>query len=160
MSSTPPSQTISGRCLKALGVVNTSLRALLLNPFVTGPLLYALTPGLPNIRTYFSSFFNFSILTASREARIGKLVAALKVLFALGTVSTASAALDKLALEYWHVRGKPSNGKWVWDGKQEVVVLTGGCSGFGHEITKLLAGKAQVVILDVAPLPKELEECE
>lgn len=112
------------------------------------------------MRARLLSFFDRTVLATNREARLSKLVGALKILFTLGTVGTVSAALDKLALEYWHVRGKPSNGKWVWDGRQEVIILTGGCSGFGYEMTKLLAGKAQIVILDVAPLPKELEECK
>lgn len=91
---------------------------------------------------------------------MAKIVTLLKVLFALGVVKRANQALNKLAMNAWYLPGMKPMARWRWDGTSEVVVITGGCSGFGYEMVKGFAGKARIVVIDVSDLPAELEKCE
>jgi NAD(P)-dependent dehydrogenase (short-subunit alcohol dehydrogenase family) len=47
----------------------------------------------------------------------------------------------------------------VWD--SEIAVVTGGSSGIGAEIVKCLVRKGvQVAVLDIQPLPKDMDGCK
>ncbi|KIW83627.1 hypothetical protein Z517_02873 [Fonsecaea pedrosoi CBS 271.37] len=63
--------------------------------------------------------------------------------------------LSNLALNgwSWSKKGEP----WDFSGTKEIVVVTGGCSGFGKLMVERFAGRAKIVILDVSPLPKDLQ---
>ncbi|KAK5321052.1 hypothetical protein LTR70_004297 [Exophiala xenobiotica] len=134
-------------------------------PLITGPLLWALTRGPPDLRERLLSPLRNNTpsrlknhLGATSDVRVAKIVTALKVLFALGAVKRVNQALNKLALNAWYLPGMKPMARWRWDGKSEVVVITGGCSGFGYEMVKEFAGKAKVVVVDISDLPAELEK--
>jgi len=136
-------------------------------PLITGPLLWALTRGPADLRERLLSPLRNntpsrlkSHLGATSDVRVAKIVTLLKVLFALGVVKRANQALNKLAMNAWYLPGMKPMARWRWDGTSEVVVITGGCSGFGYEMVKEFAGKASVVVIDVSDLPAELEKRE
>lgn len=102
---------------------------------------------------------------------LDKSILVLKALFAVGVLSRINLALNQLALNNYQlelpgigrVLGSSRGAKrvpWKWDGKTELIVITGGCSGFGYEMVKGFAGKAKIVVIDVSDLPKELERCK
>lgn len=127
-------------------------------PLLTGALLYVLTRGPPHIRERLLAPFRSNILSKDAGNRLHTATTVFKVLFAIGVVKRINQALNRLALNQWSLPGMKSMAKWKWDGQTEVVVITGGCSGFGYEMVKGFAGKAKIAILDVSDLPKELEE--
>lgn len=133
-------------------------------PAITGPLLLALTRGPPELQQRLLKPFQSNLLARNGSQRLERFVRTLKFLFVWGLIKRVNAGLNRLALNRWHVFSKPgrpwefgvresgANGKF-----KELVLITGGCSGFGYEMVKAFAEKARVVILDVAPLPKEFE---
>lgn len=44
--------------------------------------------------------------------------------------------------------------------REEVVLITGGSSGFGFEMVKGFQRVARVVVVDVVEMPRELRGCE
>jgi 3-oxoacyl-ACP reductase-like protein len=84
------------------------------------------------------------------------LVSIAKWAFGITSVHYLSSQLTELARNNWRL---PDTGRWNW--KDEVAVVTGGCSGIGEEIARALAKRGvKVVILDVSPLPERLESGE
>lgn len=129
-------------------------------PFITGPLLYILTRGPPHVRERLLGLLRTNLLAKNATSRLEKAISVLKALFALGVLQRVNRALNQLAMNFWYLPGTKPMAKWNWDGKTEVVVITGGCSGFGYEMVKGFAGKAKIVVLDVLDLPQELEKCK
>lgn len=85
------------------------------------------------------------------------LVTALKWVLVLGLTANANALLAAWARNNWLFFSnlKP----WKWD--EEVAVITGGSNGIGALVVKGLASRgSKVAVLDVQPLPKELEELD
>jgi 3-oxoacyl-ACP reductase-like protein len=84
------------------------------------------------------------------------LVSIAKWAFGITSIHYLSSQLTELARNNWRL---PDTGRWNW--KDEVAVVTGGCSGIGEEIARALAKRGvKVVILDVSPLPERLESGE
>ncbi|RMD45060.1 hypothetical protein DV735_g223, partial [Chaetothyriales sp. CBS 134920] len=130
------------------------IRYVLSEPVITGALLFALTKGSPELKEKLLGPFQSNILATNAEAKLAIVIKALKLFFALGFANRANQALNRLAYNAWSLRrlGTP----WSWDGKTEIVLVTGGSSGFGYEFVKGFAGKAKVVVLDISPFPAEL----
>lgn len=121
-------------------------------PLVTGPLLLVLLRGPDHVRNRLVSFLNTT--PGLRKIEVNRLITILKVLLAYGVVNYSNAFLNSLALNRWRLRkdGAP------WDFPNEVVLITGGSSGFGKLMTERLAPKVKkVVVLDVQDQPKEFE---
>lgn len=130
-------------------------------PLITGPLLYVLTRGPGNIRQRLLDLPPVkSLLARNGSERLATAIKVLKALFVVGVIDRFNRALNSLALNGWKLPGTEGRARWVWDGKTEVVVITGGCSGFGYEMVKGFAGKAKVIVLDIQDLPAELEKRE
>lgn len=129
------------------------LEDVILNPLVTGPLLLVLTTGPTAIRRPLLS--QLAILL--KEQNVKRLVVGLKWALALGIVRKISGWLDDVAFTNWQVR--PAKDKWVWE--SETAVVTGGSSGIGAAIAKCLMRKGiKVAVLDVQPLPKDMDGCK
>jgi hypothetical protein len=128
-------------------------------PVLTGGLLYLLTRGPPHIRERILQPFATNLLSKDRAARIASLVAVLKVFTIIGVGKRISSALNRLALNNWSL-GRPGAPFKFGDSKEEVVVITGGSSGFGYEMVKGFSKNARVVVLDILPFPPELAECK
>lgn len=126
-------------------------------PIVTGTLLYILTRGPIHIRERLLQPFRTNLLAKHGVSRITALVAILKVSFVLGVVSRINKALNGLALNGWALRRQGSPFEFG-PHRKELVVITGGSSGFGYEMTKAFSKVARVVVLDVNAFPLELEK--
>ncbi len=150
--------TASAIVKKAILLPIDALRYTASEPALTGALLYALTKGSPELKEKLLSPFQSTLLSKNGAARLKTFILLLKSLFALGLVSRVNQALNKLALNAWSLR-KPGT-PWKWDEKTELVLVTGGCSGFGYEMVKGFAGKATVVVLDVSEMPPALAKRE
>jgi all-trans-retinol dehydrogenase (NAD+) len=126
------------------------LEDVILNPFVTGPLLLVLTNGPTVIREPLLS----QLVALINRQNVKRLILGLKWALALGLVQKINSWLNAVALTNWQVR--PAKDKWVWD--SEIAVVTGGSSGIGAEIVKCLVRKGvQVAVLDIQPVPKDMD---
>ena len=75
-------------------------------------------------------------------------------MLALGVVGSVNKKFNQLALNAY--RGNDERKRWVW--KQEIAIVTGGCSGIGLLLVKrLLQRGVKVAILDIQELPPALE---
>jgi hypothetical protein len=129
------------------------LEDVILNPFVTGPLLLVLTSGPTVIREPLLS----QLVALINSQNVKRLILGMKWALALGLVQKINSWLNAVALTNWQVR--PAKDKWVWD--SEIAVVTGGSSGIGAEIVKCLVRKGvQVAVLDIQPLPKDMDGCK
>jgi hypothetical protein len=128
---------------------NALIQKVALEPLITAPLLYLLIRK-PQV---------FRDIVLQRLPSLNDntaLVTALKWLVGLGIGRNISYLMNKWALNNWQLRTTKSQ----WDWKNEVVVVTGGCSGFGEKVSIGLAEKGlKVVVLDVSDLPKSLQGC-
>lgn len=124
-------------------------------PLVPTALLYALTKAPLEYRSRALQLLSRAGLSPQR---IAQLIKSLKFLIALGLARRVNDVLNRLALNHWQLFGKPG-APYNWDGakKPELVVVTGGCSGFGYEMVKSFSKHARVIILDISPVPEELK---
>lgn len=130
-------------------------------PLLTGTLLYILTRGPPNLRARLLAPFQNNLLAKNGAQRLATLISVLKALTAVNVLKRASQALDRVAWNNWALWGrKGASFRFKEGGKEELVVITGGSSGFGYEMVKGFAKVARVVALDVADFPVELASCE
>ena len=126
-------------------------------PLITGSILLALTRAPAQYRSRILKLFSDAGLS---NERIPLVIKSLKFLLAIGVVRKLNQALNKLALNHYHL-GKPGAPFKFGDAKKsELVVVTGGCSGFGYEMVKGFSKHARVIILDISPVPPELEKRE
>lgn len=139
-------------------VITRVLQQAAYDPLITGSLLYVLTRGPEHLRQRVLAPFRSNVLATNGPERVAKAVQVLKVLLALGAWKRANQMLNSLAMNGWYLPGTKPMAKWQWDGRTEVVVITGGCSGFGYEMVKGFSGKAKVMVLDVSDLPEELSK--
>jgi len=167
MAEPTPLKQASNAVRTTLGLPIALTRYVANEPFITGPLLWALTRGPADLRERLLAPIRSNTpdrlknyLGATSDVRLAKIISVLKILFALGAAKRVNNALNALALNGWYLPGSKPMAKWRWDGKTEVVVITGGCSGFGYEMVKGFAGKAKVIVVDISELPSELEKCE
>lgn len=129
------------------------LEDVILNPLVTGTLFLVLTRGPTVIRKPLLS----QLTSLLNEQNVRRLVVGLKWAIALGLFRKVNNWLNSVALSNWQLR--PAKDKWVWD--SEIAVVTGGSSGIGAEIVKGLMRKGvKVAVLDIRPLPKDMDECK
>lgn len=123
-----------------------------LNPVVTGSLLFLLTKSPLQVRQQLYS----RISSLQNPQRLAKVLKTLVVLLALGVLRKTNEQFNKVALN----AGRWSSEKKRWNLKQEVAVVTGGCSGIGLLIVKGLVKKGvRVAVLDVQQLPATLQGC-
>jgi all-trans-retinol dehydrogenase (NAD+) len=129
-------------------------------PVFTGALLYILTKGPVHVREILLAPLRNNILAGEKGvARLATLIAILKALTAVGVLSKINAALNALAWNNWTLgrAGAP----FKFDGrKEELVIVTGGSSGFGYEMVKGFSRIAKVVAIDISDFPPELARCK
>jgi all-trans-retinol dehydrogenase (NAD+) len=137
----------------SLGV--STLRYTAANPLLSGALLWLLTKAPADVQARVLGPLRARGLT---DSHITKIVWTLKYLLYFGIGQTLNDALNRLALNYWHFKRPGAPWKFGDASKSELVLITGGCSGFGKEMVKGFAGKARVIILDISDLPADLEK--
>lgn len=135
-----------------ISVYRGKLQRLLLEPVLVGPLWCALAKGPDKVKEPLIQ----ALANVVSEDKIPKIVTALQWMLVIGLLGKANRFLSDLALNHWKLRANKKD--WVWD--REVAVLTGGCSGIGLLVAQGLREKGvKVAILDIQPLPKDLQGC-
>ena len=157
-----------GRSIKSnkptmAGTAISGVKKAATEPLLTGTLLYLLTRGSPRLRARLLAPFQSTLPvftnTPAGAARLAKLITLLKLLTAAGVLRRANQALNRLAWNNWSL-GR-NGAEWQFGpSRQEVVLITGGSSGFGYEMVKAFARHARVVVIDVVAFPPELEALE
>lgn len=150
----PLSQSKSMAFSLASGIKNAANE-----PILTGTLLYLLTRGPLHIRERLLRPFQTNILSTNGAARLATLITVLKVLTGVGVVKRVNQALNRLAWNNWTL-GRPGAAFKFGPRKEELIIITGGSSGFGYEMVKGFSKVARVVVLDIQAFPAELAKCK
>lgn len=129
-------------------------------PLLTGALLYALTRGPPHFRARLLAPFQSTLPvftnTPKGVSRLAALITVLKVLTTAGVLRRINQALNRLAWNNWSL-GR-NGAEWEFGpSKKELVLITGGSSGFGYEMVKAFSKHARVVAIDISSFPAELD---
>ena len=141
------------------GGILGAVRSVVYEPIATGSLLYILTLGPVNLRERLLEPLSTNLLATNRAGRITTVVAVVKACFILGVISRVNKALNSFALNGWSFKRQGAPFEFGPE-RKELVVITGGSSGFGYEMVKAFAQVARVVSMDVSELPEELKKCE
>lgn len=144
---------------KIVGFPIDTLRKAAREPLVTGGLLYLLTRGPPHIRERILAPFQSNFLAKDGAEKLASVIRVLKFMTAMGVLKKANRALNRLALNNWTL-GRPGAPFRFGPSKEELVVITGGSSGFGYEMVKGFSQHARVVVLDIMEFPPELARCK
>lgn len=147
--------------------INKIAHNTLLSPFITGPLLLYIKrnpgvldkiPWFPDLTLTLPFKLPFN-LRNSITLHADPPLRALRKLFWIGLALYINRGLNRLALNYWHLTKQGEPWDFAGEGK-EVIVITGGCSGFGREMVKMFAAKtkASIVVLDIQNLPADMED--
>ncbi|KAI1609736.1 short chain dehydrogenase/reductase [Exophiala viscosa] len=134
--------------IKVVGKVATE-------PILTGSVLLALTRAPEKYRGPLLRYLHSKGVST---AQIALLIKSLKYLLAIGVLRKLNAALNLLAVNRWRLSKPGTPFDFDATSKPELIVVTGGCSGFGYEMVKEFSKHARVIILDVSPVPAELEK--
>jgi all-trans-retinol dehydrogenase (NAD+) len=140
--------------------VSSLLKHTINEPIFTGALLYVLTRGPLSMRERLLHPFQHNLLANNGAARLASLILVLKVLTGTGVVKRINEALNTLAWNKWHLFGTPGTEFKFGPQKEELVIITGGSSGFGYEMVKGFSSHARVVALDISSFPPELAKCK
>lgn len=136
----------------------------LLNPLVTGPLLYILTRGPENVRNTLLRGARIDAIAPYISSPDGDVVKTLikvtKWMLAIGVVSKLNQFMTRLALNQWSL--SPKGQRFDFKNGREIICITGGSSGFGAIMVKDFSEKtnATIVVIDVQDLPADLKACE
>lgn len=149
----------SSTVVKAALLPVTALRYTAGEPLLSGALLWLLTRAPADIRERALAPFRNNILANNGDVKLAQAVKLLKALLALGIWGRVSQLLNRWALNYWYLRRPGAPWRFGDAQKSELVVITGGSSGFGYEMVKSFATKARVIALDIQDFPPELERC-
>ena len=125
-----------------------------LEPIATGLLLYALTKAPTEIR---DALLRTAQGAGIQPRHLASIITPLKALFAIGIFRRLGRALNQYAENYYHFRPQGQPWKFGDEKLSELVLITGGCSGFGALMTKGFVGKARVIIIDVLDQPEDLK---
>lgn len=139
--------------------ITSGIRTAVGEPLVTGALLYILTRGPLHVRERFLRPFQTSLLSTNGSAKLATLITVLKVLTGIGLLRRMNRALNRLAWNNWRL-GRPGAPFRFGPEKEELVIITGGSSGFGYEMVKGFSKVARVVALDIQEFPPALANCK
>jgi len=133
------------------------MSSVVFQPFLTGPLLLALTRGPPSVQEPLAKVAQILgpyLAKLPFDITKQRVTTSLAWLFALGVAGRLNRWLNTRALT-----GGKSSRKDEWDWDREVAVVTGGSNGIGLSIVNgLLRKGVKVAVWDVAPLPEDLQE--
>lgn len=138
--------------------VITGIKTAAEEPLLTGALLYVLTRGPANVRERLLAPFKDNILSKNGAARLATIITALKVLTGINVLKRINQALNALAWNNWSL-GRSGAAFKFGPNKEELVIITGGSSGFGYEMVKGFSKQARIVVLDIQDFPPELASC-
>ncbi|KAH7129851.1 hypothetical protein B0J13DRAFT_563420 [Dactylonectria estremocensis] len=129
------------------------LGRIILSPFLSGPLLLAVTYAPETVRDALAPLANKLPDHIAASLKLATAKTALQVLVALGVLRQINQALNTMASNSWRLRAARG-----WDWPNEIAVVTGGSSGIGKSIVeKLVTLGVRVAVLDIQELPKDLQ---
>ena len=138
--------------MAALQHALSTITRLPFEPLVTAPLLLVLLKGPENVREKLIGLLKTT--PGLRNIELNTVISVLKGLLAYGVVSYTNSFFNNFALNRFRLTKDGTS--WNWP--NEIVLITGGSSGFGKLMTEKLASKVKkVVVLDVQSPPKEFE---
>ncbi|EGS22093.1 short-chain dehydrogenase/reductase-like protein [Thermochaetoides thermophila DSM 1495] len=130
-----------------------SIGRTLLSPFVTVPVLFAVTYHLDTVSRLLSPLPQ-GLALISPPHQSSSLLNVLRVVVAWGILRAANRALSAIAATSWRLVPAPG-----WDWPNEIAVITGGSSGIGKAIAEKLSSMGvRIAVLDIQELPKDLQE--
>ncbi|KAH6678643.1 hypothetical protein B0J14DRAFT_625178 [Halenospora varia] len=110
------------------------------DPLITAPLLVAILYYPDKLRELLPSALH-KYISSPRVLR------ALRICIGLGIASELNATLSHLAINNWRPRSTWGKGK-----SKELVLITGGCSGFGECMARQFAEKGiETIVIDLKP---------
>lgn len=133
------------------------LRRAAFEPLFTGPLLFVLLRGPEDVRNRLLEPFRNNLL---KRVEFGTVIKTVKWLFGLGLVARVNRFLNNFTLNHGYIRRQGKAWNFDKGGKDEVILVTGGCSGFGLSMIKMFSARAplaKLIILDVQDPPAELK---
>jgi all-trans-retinol dehydrogenase (NAD+) len=139
-----------------VSIVTSRIKDAIHEPLLTGALLYVLTRGPLHIRERLLRPFRTTILAKNGAVKIASFITLLKILTGINVVRRVNGALNSLAWNKWRLIGRSGAPFRFGPGKEELVIITGGSSGFGYEMVKGFSKHARVVVLDISAFPQEL----
>jgi len=128
--------------------VTTIVKQAASEPLLTSALLYILTRGPEHIRARLLAPFKGNVLAKNGSQRLATFITALKVLTGLNVLRRISQGLDSLAWNNWTL-GRSGAAFKFGPAKEELVVITGGSSGFGYEMVKGFSKVARIVVCNL-----------
>ena len=141
---------------KMASKIITSIKTAAGEPLLTGALLYVLTRGPDSVRVRLLAPFQSNVLAKNGAARLAVFITVLKILTGAGVLKRINQALNSLAWNNWSIGRRPGAAFKFGPNKEELVIITGGSSGFGYEMVKAFSRLARVVALDIQDFPPEL----
>jgi all-trans-retinol dehydrogenase (NAD+) len=154
MMSSPRSTSVPGLIKGAILLPFKLTSYVALEPIATGLLLFTLTKAPREVRDVALRALQRAGITASN---LNNITTPLKYLLAAGILRRLHHALNRFAENYYHLRPQGELWKFGDEKLSELIMITGGCSGFGALMTKGFVGKARVVIIDVQDQPDDLK---
>ncbi|KAF1809544.1 NAD(P)-binding protein [Eremomyces bilateralis CBS 781.70] len=136
--------------------VITGIKTAAEEPLLTGALLYALTRGPDNVRARLLAPFQNNVFAKNGAARLAAFITVLKILTGVNVLKRVNRVLNSLAWNNWSLGRRPGAAFKFGPNKEELVIITGGSSGFGYEMVKAFSKLARVVVLDIQDFPLEL----
>lgn len=137
---------------KAMSIPGKVIRFLTLDPVGTGALIFILSRNPWNLRDRFSAQTGLSSHTLT------SLISPFKWLFGIGLFRKAHSVMNRLAFNNWQLGSSGTPWRFGDEKKSEVVLITGGSSGFGRLMATEFAKHAKVIVLDLQDLPTDLAE--
>ncbi|KAH7161770.1 hypothetical protein EDB81DRAFT_925474 [Dactylonectria macrodidyma] len=129
------------------------LGRIILSPFLSGPLLLAVTYAPEAVRDALAPIVDKLPDHVASSLNLANAQTALQILVGLGVLRQINQTLNTMAHNSWRLTASKG---WNWP--DEIAVVTGGSSGIGKSIVeRLVSLGVRVAVLDVQDLPKDLQ---
>lgn len=133
------------------------LRRAAFEPLFTGPLLFVLLRGPSDARDRVLEPFRNNLL---QKVSLGTVIKTVKWLFGLGLASRINQFLTNFTLNHGYVRRQGKAWNFDKGGKDECILVTGGCNGFGLCMIRMFHARAplaKLIVLDIVDPPPEFD---
>ncbi|KAF4121473.1 Short-chain dehydrogenase [Geosmithia morbida] len=127
-----------------------TVKSIVLNPIVPGSALVFLTYAPADV---VAKLLKPEVVSRYLSGGVADLKFPLQIVLGVAIVRTVNRFLSRCALSNWTITTASG-----WDWPKEIAVVTGGSGGIGRDMVLNLTAKGvRVAVLDVAPLPADME---